>query len=180
MSAERMDSEGAHGPAPVQAAAADGGARSAPQGRRGALPAMCPLPLVNDLIRALAVLVTGALVASACADRRTPDWTGVRAEEELVSVSVTSHHFLDVVVYANRNGSWQRLGTVTGLGSASLDVPPGLVSPPGQFRLRVHPIGASERRDYVSEVIIANPGDVIELTVASNLRMSSWFLRSSS
>ncbi len=130
------------------------------------------------MTRVLALLASTAVGGSGCADRAAPDFPGVRGEREAdLSVNVTNQNFLDVVVYVSRDATWHRLGTVTGVGSETLDLPRGLGSPPGEYRLRVHPIGAPDRYDYVTDVIIANPGDVIELTVASSLRMSSWYIR---
>ena len=92
--------------------------------------------------------------AAGCADRHTPQWQGgTAAEERGVQLNVTSDHFNDVVVYAGRSGSWRRIGMVTGVGTARLEVPRGLGTMQGEFRLRVHAIGASDRTDYVTELI---------------------------
>ncbi len=139
---------------------------------RGARPLLAPWLLVAS---------TALVFSPGCADRHAPDWSAVPAAEDRgIGLQVTSSHFLDVVVYAGRDGSWHRLGTVTGVGSERFDVPEWLAAPPGRFRLRVHAIGAPDRADYVTETILVNPGDVIELAVAGVLPMSTWHVRSSS
>ncbi|MDZ7779825.1 MAG: hypothetical protein U5R14_07810 [Gemmatimonadota bacterium] len=127
--------------------------------------------------RAIAVLAAGLGIGLGCADRSTPDFEGRPADAPPIVVRVQNQHFSDVRVHVSRNGQWRRLGNVTGNTSSSFEVPSALTSPAGHYQFRVHAIGMSDASDYVSDRIPANPGNVIELTVASVLRMSSWSIR---
>jgi hypothetical protein len=126
---------------------------------------------------ALLAAVLGGLAASGCADRSTPDFRGRPAEPGSVVVDVNSQHYADVTIYVTRDGSWQRLGSVTGNGSARLEIPSAIATIGGQYRFRVHAIGTPDDTDYVSDRIMANQGDVIALTIAPLLSMSSWSVR---
>jgi hypothetical protein len=124
------------------------------------------------------MLAFTVLVASACADRSQPDFRGRPADAPPVVVSVRNQHFADVTVYISRGGAaWQRLGSVTGNTSTNLDIPSALTAPSGEYRLRVHAIGSPDATDYVSDRILADRGNVIELTIAAVLSMSSWSIR---
>ncbi len=90
-------------------------------------------------------------------------------------VEVQNHHFSDVVIYAIPNGQRRRLGTVGGLGSETLRLPPEFEASARGFRLAVHPIGS--RASYTTENITAGRGDTVILTVAGTLRMSHWHIR---
>jgi hypothetical protein len=119
------------------------------------------------------------LGATACADRSAgyPNFRGTPAASPVVTVQIRSQNYADLTVYATRDGSWQRLGSVTGNTTLRMEVPTSLASSGGLLRFRVHAIGQPDATDYVTERISAGPGDVIEITVAPVLRMSTWTIR---
>jgi hypothetical protein len=119
-----------------------------------------------------------ALSASGCADRPSPPFDDrAPADRELVRLEVTSSQYLDTVIYVGVGGVWHRIGDVPGLGSARIEIPAAIGPLPGEFHVRAHGIGSASDADYVSGPIQVGSGDVIELRLASVLRMSSWSIR---
>jgi hypothetical protein len=94
-----------------------------------------------------------------------------------ILLSVQNQNYADIVVYAARGGSWQRIGEVTGNGSETFEVPDQLTTTGASLRFRVHAIGASDATDFVTDRIFVSGGAIVELRVASVLRMSSWSVR---
>lgn len=119
-------------------------------------------------------LASTVFVFGACAARAPSPFAESTREEE-IRVEVRNDNYLDVTVYVMRDGMSYRLGDVTGSSSATLEIPPSQVLAALGIRLLVNPIGS--RGAYLSEPIMANPGDTIALRVASVLRMSSWSVR---
>jgi len=124
-------------------------------------------------------MALGALcfAAAGCADHATPHFRGVPAEARPITVQVENQNFQDVAVYVSRSGDWQRIGNVTGTLTRDLEVPDFLTESASQFRIRVHAIGSSDSDDYVSDPIVANPGEEVRLIVRSVIRMSSYSIR---
>ena len=122
--------------------------------------------MVREIIIAgLAVLV---LDATACAPRhRSP----AAAPPEPVEVTVNNSNYLDVDVFAVRGTSRSRIGSVTGLSSATFQVP-AHYAPDGNLQLLVDPIGSDAT--YLTDKIAVSHGQHIELTVTAVLRMSSY------
>ena len=87
------------------------------------------------------------------------------------AVTVVNDNWLDAVVYAVRGSARVRLGVVGGLGTTNLRIPATLITD-GTVRMLVDPIGST--RTYTSDSIVVTPGQRIELTVSSNLSMSSF------
>ena len=90
---------------------------------------------------------------------------------EPVVVIVNNSNYLDVDVFAVRGGSRTRVGSVTGLSSATFNVPAHYALN-GTLQLLVDPIGSDAT--YLTDKIAVGPGQQLELTVAAVLRMSSY------
>ncbi|OLC79073.1 MAG: hypothetical protein AUH78_01405 [Gemmatimonadetes bacterium 13_1_40CM_4_69_8] len=109
------------------------------------------------------------LIVPACARRRAfppppPPGTPQRApvpEAIEVVLTVTNHHWLDVVVYIEHDGQRTRVGTVTA----------GQLGASHQFRLYGAAIGSPEA--VRTETLSIQPGQGIEWTLESSLRRSS-------
>lgn len=129
------------------------------------------------LVRGLRVALLAVVVTGCARTASYPNFRGSAGMGGSLVVNVENQHFSDVVVYVSTGGQWQRLGDVTGTGKASLVVPSGLHSPGQRYRFRVHPIGGQDRDDYVTELVYADRGDIVEIRVAGLLRMSSWWIR---
>ncbi len=92
-------------------------------------------------------------------------------------MALVNDNYHDVVVYLDGESAGQRLGTVTGLCQQDLRIPSTLQSAQSRYEFRIHAIGTSNTQDYFTGTIFADPGDVIELNVASVLSLSSWSVR---
>lgn len=114
------------------------------------------------------LVVLGTLVLVGCAGKRQ---TAVAPALERIAVQVTNHHFLDVVVYAVCEGQRTRIGVAGGSGYTLMDVPRRLLGPGQEMRLVGDAIGSEERA--VTETIVVQPGQFIELQLESSLVRSS-------
>ncbi len=106
----------------------------------------------------------GTLSSRAVADRQT-------------AVSIRNDNWSDVKVYLVRanGGTTVRLGTITSL--TTLRIPlRGPVATElqihGSLRFLIRPLGNS-RESYTTHSVIMNPGDVMNLTVANQLWLST-------
>jgi hypothetical protein len=114
---------------------------------------------------ALAGLTMGA---GACA---TNHGSGAAQPPERVTVTVKNTNWMDMNVFAVRGTTRSRVGSVTGLTTATLHVPTNL-APDGILQFMVDPIGSDGA--YVTERISVSPGQRIELTIGTVLRMSTY------
>ena len=92
-------------------------------------------------------------------------------QAERTAVSVKNDNWLDVTIFAVRGGARTRLGFVTGMSRGTFPVPSDFV-PDGTLQLMVDPVDSSAT--YVTDKIVVNSGQRVELTVATVLRMSSF------
>ena len=115
----------------------------------------------------IAGLVSLTIDAAACAGHKS---AAVPPPEPLV-VIVNNSNYLDVDVFAVRGTSRARVGSVTGLSSATFNVPAHFTDH-GSLQLLVDPIGSNAT--YLTDKIAVGPGQQLELTVAAILRMSSY------
>lgn len=111
----------------------------------------------------------GTLVLVACAGKRQA--AVAPASLESIAVKVTNHHFLDVVVYAVCEGQRTRIGVASGSSSTDMNVPRRLLGPGHEVQLLGDAIGSEERA--VTETIVVQPGQFIELQLESSLGRSS-------
>ena len=117
-----------------------------------------------SIFAALAGLMIGT---GACA---THHGSGAPAPER-VAVTVKNTNWMDMDVFAVRGGTRARVGSVTGLTTATLHVPTSF-APDGILQFMVDPIGSDGA--YVTEKISVSPGQRIELTIGTVLRMSTY------
>jgi hypothetical protein len=115
----------------------------------------------------IAGLVGLTIDAAACATHHA---SAAPAPEPVVVV-VNNSNYLDVDVFAVRGTQRSRVGSVTGLSSATFSVPAHYALN-GNLQLLVDPIGSSAT--YLTDRITVSPGQQLELTVAAILRMSSY------
>lgn len=108
------------------------------------------------------------LVTGACA---TNHGSGAAQPPERVTVTVKNTNWMDMDVFAVRGGTRSRVGSVTGLTTATLHVPTDF-APDGILQFMVDPVGSDGT--YVTEKISVSPGQRIELTIGTVLRMSTY------
>lgn len=88
-----------------------------------------------------------------------------------IALRVTNHNFLDVVIYAICEGQRTRIGVAGGSSYTLMDLPRRLLGPGQEMRLVGDAIGSEDQA--VTEMIMVQPGQFIELRLESNLVRSS-------
>jgi hypothetical protein len=88
-----------------------------------------------------------------------------------VPVEIESHFMGDVTIYLVRGSMRQRLGMVTGLGTAEFSFPWRWLSQSGSSRLMAYPIAGA--RVHLSDPLILQPGQWIKWTLEADLDRSS-------
>lgn len=128
--------------------------------------------LARASVAALLLASTTALSLSACFRNRGDDEDKPAAVLEKVYLVVENRHKLDVVVYSDPGGLAVRLGEVTAyrtetftLGSMQVGAGQGV-----QFHVRA--IGGSGT--WGTSALSLHEGDVVTLTLESDLQRSSW------
>ena len=98
------------------------------------------------------------------------------AQPERVAITVKNTNWMDMDVFAVRGGTRARVGSVTGLTTATFRVPANF-APDGVLQFMVDPVGGEAT--FVTDKIVVSPGQHVELTIASVLRMSTFAVWSS-
>jgi hypothetical protein len=119
----------------------------------------------SSILTGLAALVIGG---GACA---THHGAGAAPPPERVSVTVKNTNWMDMDVFAVRGSTRSRVGSVTGLTTATFRVPANF-APDGVLQFMVDPIGSDGT--YMTERISVSPGQRVELTIGSVLRMTTY------
>jgi hypothetical protein len=115
--------------------------------------------------RRLFALVLGLAVAgsSACVHRSAAQ----EARDAIAPhtfVRVENQAFLDANVFVIANGGQrQRLGTATGSGTNTFEIPRSIMFGPTQLSFLIDFVGS--QRTPISEAITVNPGDTVVLTI---------------
>jgi hypothetical protein len=115
----------------------------------------------------LGMLVAGLVLA--CRPKGEP--TVAPDPDTPVLVEVVSHYQGDVVIYLLRGGQRERLGMVTGLGSAAFTFPYRRLGSSGSSRLLAYPIAGSAA--YASDPLYIQPGQSVKWTLEAELSRSS-------
>ena len=124
-------------------------------------------------IAAVALVAAATLPASLVAQAAA---TSNTKPETQVSVHVDNGNWLDMKVYAMRDGGvFHRIGTVTSFTSEEFDLPRRLISSNARIRIVAVPIGSTQQ--YSAPPLIVSNGDVIELKLNNNLRLSNVWIR---
>ncbi len=79
------------------------------------------------------------------------------------TVRVKNDRFLNATIYLLRGAHRTRLGTVSGYSSETFIVPSHMMSGLTELRFLVDPIG--ERETETTDVILTEPGEMIELMI---------------
>ena len=118
----------------------------------------------SSIFATLAALVMGA---GACA---TNHGSGA-PQPERVAITVKNTNWMDMDVFAVRGDTRTRVGSVNGLTTATFRVPANF-APDGVLQFLVDPIGSDT--PYLTDKITVSPGQRVELTIGSVLRMSNF------
>lgn len=93
------------------------------------------------------------------------------ADTRRLPVEVRNQSWLDVNVFAILGAHEIRLGVVTALSTATLELPPFLVTPTMDLRFRLDPIGSAE--EFISEPVDMSLAESFEVWIAPRLAQSS-------
>jgi hypothetical protein len=111
----------------------------------------------------LPVLVAAlTLLLASCGPRQGLDG------EPFATISIINDSAMQVNIHALRNGTRLRVGTVPGITTENFPLRRDMLSPAGELRLVIDPIGSP--RAYPATPIVVIRGDVIELRVSSFIR----------
>ena len=120
-----------------------------------------PLPFFPTLI---------ILALIACAGPR-PDVDPLPLEAGF-SLILNNRHLLDVNIFLQRDGQPDRIATVTSASSHSLVLPLRMLGQSKTIRIIAEPIGDQTR--YTTDILVVQPGQIIELNVESLLARSNY------
>jgi len=120
-----------------------------------------------------AVRWTGGLllISVACAGpRQNVDPELVQADG--FSLVLNNRHLLDINVFIQHDGQSDRVATVVASTSRSLVLPLWMLGQSKAIRLIAEPIGDETR--YTTDVLVVQPGQIVELNVESLLARSNY------
>ncbi len=124
--------------------------------------------------RAVVVLGLCAASVAGCASSGHGKGAGTRGSQgasDAIALNVSSHHYLDVVIYVLHDGQRTRVGTATGSSSTRFSLPAHLLGLGREIQLMGHPIGSPET--ITTETIVVQPGQHIEWSLESQLSRST-------
>lgn len=111
------------------------------------------------LISCLAAL---AVTASGCIPR-TAAQQATDAAAPRTFVRVENQAFLDANIYVIAGGTRQRLGTTSGVGTQTFEIPRGIIYGSTTLSFLIDFIGSP--RTPISDAIAVSPGDTVVLTI---------------
>ena len=94
-----------------------------------------------------------------------------QASQSEVTLQVTNHNYLDVIVYVVHDGQRTRIGTVTGSSAEIFTLPRRLIGQAHEIQLYGDPIGSEDFA--LTELLFVQPGQYIDWTLESDLRRST-------
>ena len=145
-------------------------------------------------VRGIVVGLALVLPLSACSRNHpvdgapAPDASAAVTDDDGLTLTVENHNWSDILVYVVHDGVKTRFVQVTATKSLSQPVPQRYVSSAGTVQLVAHRIGGHDdsftltgeynrteltRDDYVSPTISIRTGNVITLTLESDLKRST-------
>lgn len=126
----------------------------------------------GSIATAALVLALTLVSATPASSQTTPEKQHDQAPVKLV---VKNDNFLNVHIYAERDGYAWPLGYVDGLSEGTLNIPRDLIDTASEFQLRVDPVGST--LSYTTNAILLGSGHEIDLTVASDLGFTTFSVR---
>jgi len=88
------------------------------------------------------------------------------------SLVLNNRHLLDINVFIQHDGQSDRVATVVASTSRSLVLPLWMLGQSKAIRLIAEPIGDETR--YTTDVLVVQPGQIVELNVESLLARSNY------
>jgi hypothetical protein len=124
--------------------------------------------------KAGAALLAACVLCGGCAQKNTgpADVNDVNGSDGAPVLVVENNKWLDVNVYAVRNGTRHRLGTVTSLQTARFRLPSWVTTGASDMRLLIDPVGSEQV--HLTEPILLTEGSRIVFKVADYLPLSAY------
>ncbi len=91
------------------------------------------------------------------------------------SLILNNRHLLDVNIFLQHDGQPDRIATVTSASSRSIVLPLRMLGQSKTIRIIAEPIGDETR--YTTEILVVQPGQVIELNVESLIARSNYSIQ---
>ena len=91
------------------------------------------------------------------------------------SLILNNRHLLDINVFLQHDGQPERVTTVTSASSYSLVLPLRMLGQSKTVRIIAEPIGNETR--YTTDLLVVQPGQVIELNVESMINRSNYSIQ---
>ena len=121
------------------------------------------------LVLALALITGGVAANTGCASGGYPGLDQAASKSQQVILRVHNNNWHDMRVYVvSESGNSQRVGMVTGMGSAVFKLRAHLAT--GRTQILLRPIGT--RATFVTNTVLVQPGSTAELTVQNQLSLS--------
>lgn len=122
----------------------------------------------------LAYPLTLLLTLLACAGPRQ-DVDPEPVEADGFSLVMNNRHLLDVNVFIQHDGQSDRVATVVSSTSRTMVLPLLMLGQSKAIRLIAEPIGDESR--YTSDVLVVQPGQLVELNVEGSLARSNYAIQ---
>jgi hypothetical protein len=91
------------------------------------------------------------------------------------SLILNNRHVLDVNIFLQHDGQPDRIATVTSTSSQSIVLPLRMLGQSKMIRIIAEPIGDETR--YTTDLLVVQPGQIIELNVESLLARSNYSIQ---
>ncbi|HEX7335761.1 MAG TPA: hypothetical protein VF252_01030 [Gemmatimonadales bacterium] len=114
------------------------------------------------------------LTVLACAGPRQ-DVDPAPVEADGFSLVLNNRHLLDVNVFVQHDGQSDRVATVVASTSRTMVLPTWMLGQSKAIRLIAEPIGEETR--YVTDILVVQPGQMVELNVEGSLARSNYSIQ---
>jgi hypothetical protein len=129
----------------------------------------------GGLFRISILTVFSLGLASTVSAQEPPRTPKEKPNGEAVTLEVQNNNFMDMHIYVMKDGFVRSLGVVTGLTTEELTIPEVLTLPGAEIQILAAPIGS--RLSYLTDPIVVETGETVELMLQSELGMSTYSLR---
>jgi hypothetical protein len=119
-----------------------------------------------------ALLLLPLLMTASASAQETTQTPSAKHEGEVVKLVVENHNYLDMHVYAMRDGIYRSLGVVTGLSEAEFSIPQFMTRAGTDFEILADPIGSN--LSYLTGPIFLGSANEINLSIQGALEFSSF------
>ena len=96
-------------------------------------------------------------------------------EAAVFSLILNNHHLLDVNIFLQHDGPPDRIATITSSSSRAIVLPLRMLGQSKAIRIIAEPIG--DETQYTTDLLVVQPGQIIELNVESLIARSNWSIQ---